>query len=225
MENIEYLLALYLPLLMLILVMPLARMRGQLGRVYSWALALETFVTRVGQVVAWIALALIVIILFDVITRRFNMQIPGFGSTKLQELEWHIHGILFLMCLGYAYLKNAHVRIELLRDNFGMRTRAWVELLGICLLVIPYCYLMMMLGTQFANRSYLQNEVSSAMTGLPFRFIIKSFIPIGFALLTVAVLSVYLKCLVYLFGPPHLQDESGSFLRPAELAPDAADNH
>lgn len=225
MGNLKFDLALYIPFALMLATIPLALMGDKLRSVYPLSKALEAFVTRVGQVVAWIALALIVVIMFDVITRRIQMQIPGFGSTKLQELQWHIHGVLMMMCFGYAYLKNAHVRIELLRDNFPMRTRAWVEMVGIWIMVLPYCYLMIILGFEFAQRSFIQNEVSDALTGLSHRFIIKSFIPIGFVLITLAALSVWLRCVIYLFGPADLKDGSSSFLRPAEMAPDAMEGH
>jgi len=197
---------------------------------------LKAFVIAVGRVAAWIALVLILVILFDVITRYmkgsdwihnypglqdfFHAIDPYASSTKLQELEWHLHGALFLLCLGYAYLKDAHVRIELLRDNFSLRVRAWVEMAGIVLGLLFYCYVVITYGFDFAERAFVRNEGSSAMTGLPQRWIIKSFLPIGFFLLALAGLSVLLRCFVFLFGPPHLRDEAGEFLEPKELLED-----
>lgn len=171
---------------------------------------LSRIVIGVGKLAAWLAIPIIVVILFDVITRRFLVL----GSTKLQELQWHLHGILFLLCLGFAYLKDAHVRIELLRDRLDIRTRAWIEILGVLLCVFPYCGLMLWYGYGFAERSFLQNEGSSALTGLPHRWIIKSVVPIGFAFLLLSGLSVMLRCLVFLFGPPHTREEAGAFVAP-----------
>ena len=83
-------------------------------------------IVEIGKIAAWAGLALILVTIFDVITRRFFVL----GSTKLQEAEWHLHTILFVFCLGYAYMKDAHVRIddaherhvrkvEPLRDHLG----------------------------------------------------------------------------------------------------------
>ena len=55
----------------------------------------------------------ILIICFDVLTRKIGYQLPGLGSTRLQELEWHLHTALFSFWIGVAYLKNQHVRIDL----------------------------------------------------------------------------------------------------------------
>ena len=72
--------------------------------------ALERFVVGVGRLAAWSFVLLVVVIMFDVITRRFFAM----GSVKLQEMEWYLHALLFLMCLGLGYVHNTHVRIEIL---------------------------------------------------------------------------------------------------------------
>lgn len=176
--------------------------------------AIDRTVIFAGQISAWLALGLIGVTLFDVITRHFFVL----GSTKLQELEWHIHSVLFLMCLGYAYLRNAHVRIELLHDNLPTRLRLWVELLGVCLFLIPYCLVVIYFGFDFTARAFAINEVSAALTGLPHRWIIKSFIVIGVSLLGLAGVSIAIKCLIQLFGAPDLAKRSVLF----SAEPDAA---
>ncbi|MCZ8105488.1 MAG: C4-dicarboxylate ABC transporter permease, partial [Burkholderiales bacterium] len=71
----------------------------------------EGFLRRIADAGAWAFIACIIVITFDVITRKAGFQLPGMGSTRLQELEWHLHGVLFCTWLGYAYIRNAHVRI------------------------------------------------------------------------------------------------------------------
>lgn len=169
---------------------------------------LDRWVSLIGKAAAWLAIPMMLIILFDVITRRFLVL----GSTKLQELEWHIHGALFLLCFGFAYLKDAHVRIELVRDHLGARARAIIEVAGFFLCLLPLCILMMWYGWGFAERSYEQGEVSSALTGLSHRWIIKSFIMIGFAIVLLSGISVLIRCLTVLFGAPEEQREGRNFL-------------
>ncbi|MEQ8966572.1 MAG: TRAP transporter small permease subunit [Azospirillaceae bacterium] len=187
-------------------------------------------ISGIGKAGAWLALVMIVVILFDVVTRSMKSSDwiadyptingilqgiePYASSTKLQELEWHLHGALFLLAFGFAYIKDAHVRIELARDRFSVRTRCVVEMLGIVLLMLPYVFLLIDFGTGFASRSFQQGEGSSAMTGLPQRWIIKSFIPIGFGLVMIAAVTVYMKCAVYLFGPGDLRERAGAYVRP-----------
>ncbi len=138
---------------------------------------------------SWLAIPLISIIIFDIITRRFFVL----GSTKLQEMEWHLHASLFLLVLGYAYLKDAHVRIEIVREKYSVKVKAILETLGIIIFLIPYTLLVIYYGIDFVQRSFSMNEVSSALTGLSHRWIIKSFIPIGMFLLFLAGVSILLK--------------------------------
>ena len=86
----------------------------------------ESTIIRIGRIAAWVSILLIVVIIFDVVTRRFFVL----GSTKLQELEWHIHAVLFMFCLGYGYVKNTHVRIDLVREKLSERKKLWIELIG-----------------------------------------------------------------------------------------------
>jgi len=162
--------------------------------------ALQRFVARVGKIAAWAGVALIVLTMFDVITRRFFVL----GSTKLQELEWHFHTVLFMFCLGYAYVKDQHVRIDLVRERLPDRTKSWIEILGILLALIGYCLMLIYFSFPWMVQSFEQNEMSSSATGLSHRFLIKAALPAGFFLLLLAGLGVLCKRIVHLFGPPHL---------------------
>ena len=158
--------------------------------------SLERIVSVIGKIGSWLAVPLMTIIIFDIITRRFFVL----GSTKLQELEWHLHTSLFLLVLGYAYLKDAHVRIEIVREKYSVKVKAVLETLGIMIFLIPYTLLVIYFGIDFVQRSFSMNEVSSALTGLSHRWIIKSFIPIGMVLLFLAGFSLLLKNLIYIFA-------------------------
>ena len=121
---------------------------------------------RIARLFGWLLLALVVVICWDVITRKMGFQIPGFGSTPIQELEWHLHGMLFLFWLGYAYVRNVHVRIDVFTGHLSWRRQAWLELLGIGIFAIPYCALATYYSWSFVVVSYLQNESSDAPNGL-----------------------------------------------------------
>ncbi len=158
--------------------------------------SLEKIVSIFGKFGSWLAIPLITIIIFDIITRRFFVL----GSTKLQEMEWHLHTSLFLLVLGYAYLKDAHVRIEIVREKYSVKVKAVLETLGIMIFLIPYTLLVIYFGIDFVHRSFSLNEVSSALTGLSHRWIIKLFIPVGMILLFLAGFSLLLKNLIYIFA-------------------------
>jgi TRAP-type mannitol/chloroaromatic compound transport system permease small subunit len=177
--------------------------------------------SRIGIAAAIVLFStMIFAIMYDVVQRQYLSSNPSFtgtawykmfSSTRVQEMEWHLHAALFLLVLGYAYVKDAHVRIELVRDMLRPRTRVWIELMGCLLFMVPYCYVVMKYGIENAMRSYDIGESSAALTGLPYRFIIKSMLPVGFALIALAGLSVAMKCMVYLFGPASLQRQANYY--------------
>lgn len=167
---------------------------------------LDAFVSFIGRLAGWLAIPMILTIMIDVTYRRFGGQ----GSVLLQELEWHLHGALFLLCFGYAYLSDSHVRIELVRDKLSPRTRAWIELIFTALFLVPYTILFMRYSIPWAYDSFVRGEISSALTGLTNRWIIKSVLPIGMLLLLLAGISVFCRTLVFLFGPEHLRAAAGT---------------
>lgn len=175
---------------------------------------------RVGQLAAFLFVPMMVIILYDVVQRKYLGWSPDFTntawyrmftSTRLQEMEWHLHSVLFLLALGYGYVKDAHVRIELVRETLRPRNRAWIELFGALLFMVPYCYVVIKYGSENALRAWHIGEGSDALTGLPHRFIIKGMLPLGFVLVALAGLSAALKCVVYLFGPASLRARAGQY--------------
>mgnify|MGYP001179180909 FL=1 len=164
--------------------------------IVSMSQFLEKIVTFFGKIGSWLAIPLIFIIIFDIITRRFFIL----GSTKLQEMEWHLHTALFLLVIGYAYLKDSHVRIEIVREKYSMLIKSIFETLGILLFLIPYTTLVIYYGIDFVTRSFNLNEVSSALTGLSHRWIIKFFIPFGMFLLLLAGFSILIKKVLYIIN-------------------------
>ena len=176
-------------------------------------LLVSTLIDRLLRAIAvtfgWLFLALVTVIVFDVITRKFGFQLSLFGidlgSTRLQEIEWHLHAMLFLTWLGYAYVRNSHVRIDVFVANLPPRKLAWLELLGCVVLALPYLFVALPYALNFFVTSYFQNESSSAPNGLPYRWVIKAFLFTGFLTVLLAVISVAFRRIVFLFGSP---DES-----------------
>jgi TRAP-type mannitol/chloroaromatic compound transport system permease small subunit len=166
--------------------------------------AIDRVLQRIAQVFGWLFLVLVAVICWDVLTRKVGFQIPGFGSTPVQELEWHLHGALFLFWLGYAYVRNVHVRIDVFTSHKTPRQQAKLEVFGIIFFAIPYCLVATYYAYLFAQTSFLQNERSDAPNGLDYRWIIKGCLFLGLVLLDFAVASVMFRKLVQIFGPPDL---------------------
>ena len=177
---------------------------------------LARIVTRVGKLSAWLSIPLMVVIIFDVVTRRFLVL----GSTKLQEGEWHLHAVLFLLCIGFTYIEDAHVRIDLLRERLSTRAKDWVELIGCIIFVIPYCLIVTYFAEDFVERSWAVGEASDSATGLPYRWAIKACLPIGLFVLLLSGITVLLRKIIELFGPADLRE---LIPRKEERAPEQID--
>ena len=169
---------------------------------------IDRVLERISAAVGWLFVVCATVICFDVLSRKFGYQIPGMGSTRLQELEWHLHAALFCFWLGTAYVKNAHVRIDIALANAKPRTHAMMEFVGCLIFAIPYCLIAIYFSTDFTWLAWNLNESSDSATGLPYRWIPKAFITVGLLLLFAAVISVLMRLIVYLWGPERLRKRS-----------------
>jgi TRAP-type mannitol/chloroaromatic compound transport system permease small subunit len=142
---------------------------------------LETVSEWSGRAVAWLVLVLVLIIGFDVLMRYLFRE----GSVALQELEWHLFALIFLLGAAYTFKHDAHVRVDIFYQSQWMnaRRRAWVDLLGGVFLLLPFCVLVIVSSGPFVANAFAMGEGSPDPGGLPYRFLLKAAIPVGFGLL------------------------------------------
>jgi len=182
---------------------------------------LRKFVDTVGRWGSWFALPMVLFTVLDVISRKISWlddqgRLHGlqifltrnvgrmFESTMLQELEWHFHTALFALVLGYGYIHNSHVRVDLIRENLAFRKQAWLEFLGITLFLIPYLTCIVWFAWGYAVNSYDMNEISASTVGLEHRWIIKSVLVVGLIVAGLAGIAVWLQVALILFGDLHV---------------------
>jgi TRAP-type mannitol/chloroaromatic compound transport system permease small subunit len=160
--------------------------------------AIDRFIRRIGETASWLWLVLMLVIVVNVALR----YVFGRGYILFEELQWHLYGAAWLLALGYVVTTDGHVRIDVLAARWRPRTRAWIELLGLLLFLLPFAVVILVDSVPFVLTSLRLNEVSSSPGGLPFRWVIKAFITLGFALLTLAGFARVLRCTALLFGVP-----------------------
>lgn len=130
--------------------------------------------------------ALMSVAIFDIIGRKF----ANVGSTQLQELQWHFFFATVMFSVAYTYLSDGHVRIDVLRNRFSPKLRAWIEIFGCVFGLAPLAVLLMWAGGEQAWRAFEAGERSSAALGLEQRWIIKSAVPLAGLLLMIAAARV-----------------------------------
>ncbi|HVL56082.1 MAG TPA: TRAP transporter small permease subunit [Burkholderiaceae bacterium] len=181
---------------------------------------IEALLRRVADAGAWAFIACIVVIVFDVVTRKVGFQLPGLGSTRLQELEWHLHAVLFCTWLGYTYVRNGHVRIDVFTASLAPRSKLWLELACCIVFALPYLWIALPYAHDFFLLSFRQAEGSDAPTGLPYRWVVKFFLYFAFISVLLAVIAVMARCVVALFGTAEQRSRAYvPFARPSERAP------
>lgn len=165
---------------------------------------LEAFIKWTGYLFAFIWIPLILLIVTNVVLRYAFRE----SYIALEELQWHLYAVGFMMALAYTIQADGHVRVDVLAERFTLRRRAWIELLGILCLMLPFALVVLYWGYPFVERAHRVNEVSAAPGGLPMRWIIKSFILWGFGLVVIAALARLLRVTAYLFGLPRPRPQS-----------------
>ena len=148
-------------------------------------LKIDNFIFRLGNIVSLLSIVLIAVILLQVIARYvFNIN-----SIAVEELQWHLYAVFIMFGLSYAMVNNAHVRVDILRNNFTKKTQSIIEVFGLLFLTLPFIYIIIEYGIEFTQESYRVNERSNAVDGLSHLWIIKSIIPLSFMLLALATFS------------------------------------
>ncbi|MBV6633489.1 MAG: TRAP transporter small permease subunit [Alphaproteobacteria bacterium] len=157
---------------------------------------LDGLIDRIGHLASWIWIILVGVIIFQVILRYVFNQ----GSIMLEEIQWHMYAVGFMIGLSYAIVHDRHVRIDIVYEKFPPLAKAWVDAIGILVLLLPFLIFVFWNAFAFVESSYESNEVSIAPDGLPYRWAIKSFIIIGFGLMILAALSRWTRAAAYIIG-------------------------
>jgi TRAP-type mannitol/chloroaromatic compound transport system permease small subunit len=159
---------------------------------------IEAVLEFFGSIINWIWIVLVLVIVGNVVGR----YVFAVNYIWIEELQWHMYAIGFMLGIGYALKHDAHVRVDVLAMTMRPRTRAWIELLGILLLLAPVIYMILTYAIPFVEASWQRGERSSAPGGLANRWAIKSVIIVAFVYLGLAALARLIRICAFLFGFP-----------------------
>ncbi len=150
---------------------------------------IDTLTKRAGFIASILTIALALLVSYDASMRYLFSS----GSIALQEVEWHIFDIIFLLGLSYALKHDKHVRVDIFFINYSKETKAIIEILSMLFLLIPFSLFFLQGSLDITIQSYLQHEISSDPGGLKYRFIIKGVLFLSFILLTLQAISEIIK--------------------------------
>jgi TRAP-type mannitol/chloroaromatic compound transport system permease small subunit len=178
-------------------------------------LKLAHFIDRLsewsGRILYWLSLLMVLIGVYNASVRYIGAFIGrNLSSNFYLEAQWYLFGAMFLLGAAYGLRYNVHVRVDVLHSRWSERTRAWVELAGTLLFLLPFCAIVLWLSLDWVALSWQVRESSPNPGGL-LRYPIKFVIPVAFVLLGLQGLAQAIKAVAVLTGQrERLHEEKAS---------------
>jgi TRAP-type mannitol/chloroaromatic compound transport system permease small subunit len=168
------------------------------GRWQQLAYRIDAFTELTGRVLAWLTLAMVVITGAVVLLRyAFNT-----GSIALQESVTYLHATVFMLCAAYTLKHDAHVRVDIFYQRCSLRTRAWIDLLGTLLLLLPVCIFILAGSLDYVSAAWSVREGSREAGGLNGIYLLKTLIPAMAVLMLAQGLAQVIHNLLVITGRP-----------------------
>ena len=163
------------------------------------ARSLDRFVYAVGEIFHWIWVVLVAVIIVNVILRYVFSR----GMIELEELQWYLYAVGWLIGLSYTFISDDHVRVDVLHEKLSYRGKLWFEMGGLLLLFLPFVLFVVIYAVPFVELSWETNERSTSANGLPARWLVKGFLLFSFVLLVLAGIARLLRVVAsILHGAP-----------------------
>jgi TRAP-type mannitol/chloroaromatic compound transport system permease small subunit len=165
-------------------------------RLQRLAHALDRIAELTGRIVSWLTLAM-VLITFAVVVLRYVFET---GSIAMQESVTYLHAIVFMLCAAYTLKHDAHVRVDIFYQRWSERARAWVDLTGTLLLLMPVCVFIIVSSLDYVAMSWSIQEGSQEAGGLDGVYLLKAVIPLMAGLLLLQGCAQALQSLLIIAG-------------------------
>jgi TRAP-type mannitol/chloroaromatic compound transport system permease small subunit len=150
---------------------------------------------KIGHSVRWLVLAAVLISAGNAVMRKaFNMS-----SNAYLEIQWYLFAAVFMLAAGYTMMRQEHVRIDVISGRFSKRTQIWIDIIGICLFLFPFIFMIIKLAMPLVIGAFISKEMSSNAGGL-IRWPVFALLPAGLALLGMQGLSELIKRVAFLKG-------------------------
>lgn len=185
-----------------------------MGYLLALARGIDRLNERIYGVIRWLTLAMIVVGALNALARYLTRYTGvALASNAWFELQWYMFSLIFLLGAAYGLRHDVHVRVDVMYSRATPRTRAWIDLAGTLLFLIPFCVMMLVTSWPAVRNSWAVREVSPDPGGLA-RYPIKTVILVCFSLLLLQALAQVITRVAGLAGAVPLPGEA----RPASTA-------
>lgn len=146
----------------------------------------------IGVTVSWLILP-VVLIAFAVVVLRyaFSMGFPWF-----QELYIWLHGAAFMLAMAWVLRDGGHVRVDLFYKKWSVRKRAWADLLGVFVFLVPMMGSILYLSWPLVQRSWRIMEKSATSDGLTYLYLLKTLLPAACVLVLLQGLAIAARAIL-----------------------------
>jgi len=159
----------------------------------SYTRVVDRVTTGLGRFISWLALAMVLIGAYNAIVRYLGRFIGiNLSSNLYLELQWYLFSLIFLLGAGFALKENAHVRVDVLYGRLQTRARAWINVVGAILMLLPFSIFVLWVSWPSIQASWAVREASPDPGGLP-RYPLKAVIIVAFVLLIAQGISELIK--------------------------------
>ena len=171
-----------------------------MNRLLGLSALIDRVNSAIGRLVRWLALAMVLVGSANAIFRYLG-RFTGvdLSSNGYLEAQWYLFSLVFLLAASYTLRSDSHVRVDVLYSRLSKKGKAWINLAGGVLFLVPFCVLMIWVSWSWVGNSWEVMEVSPDPGGLP-RYPLKTVIPITFVLLIFQGFSEIIKSLATIRG-------------------------
>ena len=138
-----------------------------------------------------------ILVQFAVVVMRYAF---GIGSIFMQESIVYMHGFMFMIGAGFTLLNDGHVRIDIFYGDATPRTKAWVNLIGSIVFLIPFCLIVFYVSYPYVANAWAVHEGSIETSGIQGVYLLKTTILIFAVLVLLQGISLAIHSLLFLMG-------------------------
>ena len=153
---------------------------------------------KIGHFISWLCTLLVLVVCYDVFTRYVLRS----SSVAVQELEWHLFAVIFLLGAAYTLKEDGHVRVDVFYTRLAPRGKALIDLIGGLIFLVPFSLLVIWTSNAFVSMSWSVMETSPDPGGLPYRYLLKAMIPASFVLVLLQGVALTLRAFFTLINRP-----------------------
>lgn len=157
---------------------------------------LGKIIDAIGNLCSLLMILMLLNVFYDVVMRYFFNDV----SIGMQELEWHLFAAMFMFGVAYTLKEDGHVRVDIFYDKMSSTVQSYINIFGSLVFALPITLMVLYFSWEYTLDAYRMGEGSADPGGLPYRWVIRSVIPLSSIFLVLSISHVVLSQIQNLRG-------------------------